>query len=106
MNLKNYKWPIVTDLDMAFPTLKADKTLLAEAHERGFIHGDTPYERMFSKLFFEGGKLDFKEGLEPEFKSNATAYLKAFMGSWEPKHEHKQSICALILSELVNPPTA
>lgn len=33
MNLKDFKWPKVTGLDVVFPTIGTDKQLLAEAHE-------------------------------------------------------------------------
>lgn len=105
MDIRDHKFPKLTGLDLAFPTVPTDKNLLAEAHQRGFTSGDTPYERLFSDLFYKGGSLDFKSDLPEPFKKDATMYLKALMGSWEPKHEHKQSVCALLLSELVNLPT-
>jgi len=85
---------------MCLPT---DKALLEEAERRGFsICSNTPYNDLFSNLFFKGGKLNFKKNLDPDFKAAAVPYLKAFMGSFEPKHEHKEAICALLLSELVD----
>ena len=100
MNIKEFNFPSVTGLDLAFPTFKVIPELLEEARARGFYEGNTKYNSMFSKLFFQGGKLHFKKDLDEGFKRNAVMYLRAFMGSFEPKHEEKEAICALLLSEL------
>jgi len=95
MNLKTYKF---TKPNGCLP---ADSKLLAEARDRGFYGGRTPYNDLFSSLFFGGGALNLKKGLNEDFKASALPYLKAFMGSFEPKHEEKEAICAMLLSELV-----
>jgi len=100
MDLKKFNFPELSAADIAFSTLRANPELLAEARKRGFYNGDTKYNKMFSTLFFSGGKLDFKKDLPDDFKTKATKYLKAFMGSFEPKHEEKEAICALLLSEI------
>ena len=102
LDLRAFEFPKLTGLDIAFATLGADPKLLAEAKRRGFYNKDTPYNRLFSALFFKGGKLDFKADVPAEFKERATPYLRALMGSFEPAHEDKEAICALLLSELVN----
>ena len=102
MNLQEYKFPNITDAGKVFGTFNTVPELLAEAKARGFYDGDTPYNSLFSKLFFAGGKLNFKPNLPEDFKTNATRYLGAFMRSFAPKHEEKEAICALILSELVD----
>lgn len=105
INLREYKFPKVTGADMAFPTYLAEPELLAEAKERGFYNGRTPYNDLFSTLFYKGGKVKFKENLPDDFKNAAYPYLRAFMGSWGPKHEHKEAIAAMLLSELCEPTT-
>lgn len=95
MNLKKFKFPKIS---LHLPT---DKRLLAEAEKRGFYNGSTKYNALFSVLFFTGGSLTFKKDLDEDFRKNAFVYLKAFMGSFSPKHEEKEAICALLLSELV-----
>jgi hypothetical protein len=101
MDLTKYTFPEVSALDMAFSTFKTDKKLLAEAKERGFYSGDTPYNDLFSKLFFSGGTVKFKDGIDEVFKKNAWSYCRSFMGSFEPKHEEKEAICAMLMSELL-----
>lgn len=93
--------PTMTDLEIAFSTVSTDPEMLAEAKARGFYNGHTPYNKLFSTLFFKGGKLNFKSDLDPAFKEKATRYLRAFMASFEPAHEEKEAICAMLLSELV-----
>ena len=101
MDIKQYEFPELSKADVLFPTIRTDKNLLEEAKERGFYNGHTPYNDLFSDLFFNGGKINFKKNLDKEFKAKALPYLKAFMQSFEPKHEEKEAICALLLSELV-----
>lgn len=101
MKLINYKFPEITAIDMAFSTIKTDPKLLSEAKIRGFYNGNTPYNRKFSDLFFTGGSVTFKSKINPEFKNAAWNYCKAFMKSWEPKHEEKEAICAMIMSEII-----
>ncbi len=101
MDIKTFKFPELSKIDLFGSTTKTNSKLLAEAKERGFYCGHTPYNDLFSKLFFNGGKLKFKKNLGADFKAKALPYLKSFMGSFEPKHEEKEAICALLLSELV-----
>ena len=107
MNVKDFKFPELSGAEVAFSTLATNHELLAEAKQRGFYTGNSPYNRLFSQLFFGGGKLNYKDDLDAAFVEKAVPYLKAFMGSFEPKHEEKEAICALLLSELVDiEPTA
>lgn len=101
MDLTTFKFPKVSQADIAFSTLKTDKQLLAEAIDRGFYNGDTPYNAAFSKLFYSGSMIRFKEGLDEDFKDRAFNYCLCFMRSFEPKHEEKEAICAMIMSEIL-----
>ena len=103
MDLKNFNFPEISGLDMAFSTLRTDKKLLAEAKERGFYNGNTPYNDLFSKLFFTGGKVIFKKKVDKDFRKKAWVYCRSLMGSYEPKHEEKEAICAMLMSELIEP---
>jgi hypothetical protein len=101
MDLKKFDFPKLTSLDIAFSSVKTDKGLLDESIKRGFYNGRTKYNELFSSLFFKGGKIEFKKDLDEEFKNKALPYLKSFMSSFEPSHEEKSAICAMLLSELV-----
>lgn len=102
LDLKRFKFPTLDKADIAFGTLGADPQLLTEAKRRGYYNGNLPGNEMFSKLFFEGGRAVFKEGLPKDFKAAAWPYLRALMGSWDPKHEEKDAICGMLLDELVS----
>jgi len=106
MDLKAFKFPKLTPVDMAISTLETDKKLLAEATERGFYNGNTPYNDLFSQAFFSGGQVVFKEGLDDEFKQDAWNYCRALMRSFQPKHEEKEAVCAMLMSELLEPKMA
>ena len=101
MNIQEFKFPQLTAADSMFSTIKTDQKLLAEAKDRGFYNGNTKYNDLFSNLFFNGGKLNLKKDLSPDFREKALPYLKAFMQSFEPRHEEKEAISALLLSEMV-----
>ena len=102
MNLQEFDFPKTTQVDIAFPTFSTIPELLTEAKQRGFYNGNTKYNKLFSELFFNGGTLNFKKDLNPEFKERSLPYLRSFMASWSPKHEEKEAICAMLLSELVD----
>lgn len=97
MDILNYNFPELNDMDIAFGNVETDPKLLKEAKARGFYQGNTKYNKLFSNLFFNGGKLDLKENVNIKI----VRYLKAFMGSFNPKHEEKEAISALILSEII-----
>lgn len=101
LNLTKFQFPTVTGADIVFPTFGTIKELLEEAKSRGFYNGHSPYNKLFSNLFFSGGKVKFKSGIDEDFKKSAWAYCRSFMGSWSPKHEEKEAICAMIMSELL-----
>lgn len=98
MDLSTYKFPEVTEIDMAFPTFKTIPELLAEAEKRNPQKG----MKKFNEIFFNGGTVTFKEDFEGSWKENAFRYAKALMGSWEPKHEHKELVVGMIFEECLD----
>ena len=98
MDLKTFDFPEHNDTQAV---RKAAAELLEEAKERGFYNGHTDYNDLFSKLFFEGGKIEFQKDVDEEFKGKAWPFCRAYMSSWDPKHEHKEAVCALLMSELL-----
>jgi hypothetical protein len=103
MNLQEFEFPKVEGIDMAFSTFKTIPELLEEAKNRDFYNGHTPYNKLFSTIFFSGGKIIFKKGIDEDFKKKAWSYCRSFMGSFEPSHEEKEAICAMLMSELIEP---
>lgn len=105
LDLTKYNFPKVDGLSMAFPTFDTIPELLEEATNRGFLNSHSSYNDLFSKLFFSGGKVVFKKNISEEFKTQAWAYCRGLMGSFSPKHEHKEAVCAMLMSELLEPKT-
>lgn len=101
MDLKEFSFPTPTPADMAFPTFDTIPELLEEAKERGFLYGHKPGNELFSKLFFNGGSVNFKQDIDEEYKRRVWHYLRSFMGSFAPKHEHKEAICAMLMDEIL-----
>jgi hypothetical protein len=102
LDLTKYAFPKVDKVNMVFPTYSTDPALLKEAERRGFDR-NTPYNKLFNDLFFGGGKVTFKQDVPEPFRTEAWAYCRALMGSFSPKHEHKEAVCAMLMSELLEP---
>ena len=106
MDLKTYKFPKISAISEEFSTQETDKKLLEEAKKRGFYDGQTPYNTLFSKVLFSGGRVVFKKDVDQDFQDRAWLYFRALIKSWSPKHEEKEAVCAMIMSELVEPELA
>lgn len=104
MDLKTFDFPELTDVDVVFSTLGTNKELLEEAKKRGFYDGEGPYNKMFSSLFYDGGQVEFKSDLDEDFKNIAWKYCRCLMKSFSPKHEDKEAICSMLMSELLELP--
>jgi hypothetical protein len=104
LDLRTFPWPKVTAADVVFPTADTDSKLLKEAERRGYSiyngGNDKPGNKMFSTLFYEGGRVIYREDVPEEHRKNVWAYLRSYMGSWAPKHEHKHAVCAMLLDEI------
>ncbi|MFA5130476.1 MAG: hypothetical protein WC477_06230 [Patescibacteria group bacterium] len=61
---------------------------------------DRKWNDMMESLFFNGGKVPVNETLPEEYRTNGLRMLRAVIGSFEPKHEHKEKVCGLILKSL------
>ena len=103
IDLMQYNYPNPTGADIAFPTYDTIPELLEEAQRRGFDNHYNPYVQLFSDLFFNGGEVVFKRGINEEKQKEIWVYVRSFMGSWAPKHEHKEAICAMLMSEILEP---
>lgn len=92
--------PELSDEQVVFPTTVPLPAWddIPEVFKR---HNETPFNKIVSTLFFNGGKFsDFgltpKEGVDLR---KATRAIKACLGSFEPKHEHKEAGVAFMISE-------
>jgi len=89
--------PEVTDLEIAFGTTKHLPT--KEEIPKEFWRGDTKWNKLFSQLFFKGGKgikFKFKEGTN---EGNFYRWYKAHACSFEPSHERKDAGVAYFMSQ-------
>lgn len=104
MELKDFQFPELTTVDIAFSTLNTDPVLLKEANEKGYGNMNNYHNRgikFFNQIFFSGGGIVFKKDIDPEFAKKAWTYCHALMKSFAPKHEHKQAVCAMIMDEIL-----
>ena len=95
MDLSTYKFPKVTKVDLVFPAFNAPKELVEEAEKRNPKRG----MKKFNELFYSGGKIKLQSDVEGTWKENAIMYARALMGSWAPKHEHKELVVGMIFEE-------
>ena len=95
MELSEYKFPEVSQADIAFPTFDTVPELLKEAESRNISKG----RKKFNQLFFSGGKIDLQDDVKGTWKEGAFLYARALMGSFAPKHEDKEAVCAMIFEE-------
>lgn len=94
-------FPEISGADMAFGGYpqKWFKTVLKEAKEKGF--GMNNCDRS-AKLFYSGGSVNVNKTLDKEYATKGLRALKAVVGSFEPKHEHKMAVCEYIIDCLEN----
>ena len=87
----------VSNLDMAFP-VGAMELMPAHKDIPEQFDNSEKWDRFISDWFFcglKGYELTPREGIDTE---KALRHIKAIIGSFEPKHEHKQVGCAYLMS--------
>jgi len=92
--------PELRDRDINFSNLNVDPNMLKIAEDGGFDKDSNPYNKMFNKQFFSGLSLNFKASIDLEYRNRILRYYKALATSFAPRHEHKQAVCAMLLSEI------
>ena len=88
----------ITDAEVAFSTTKFLPPYSQIPEE--FKRGNTKWNRLFSAWFFGGLKelrVAPKDGVD---RQKALRCIRAHMGSFEPKHEHKEAGVAYMMSML------
>ena len=94
---KAVKVPEITDAELSLGTTKALPAWNSIPEE--FKSRETKWNKLVSDLFFGGVtslKLSPKDGVDTKAAVRA---IRAHLGSWEPKHEHKESGVAYLLSQ-------
>lgn len=88
----------VDDVDLAFGG-KMEKLLPAyDVIPKEFKDGHTKWNKFFGDWFYQGlpeMNVTPKDGVD---KVKALRHLKAIMGAWQPKHEHKEAGVAYLMS--------
>ncbi len=92
----------VSKVDIAFGAHPLEKFLpkMEEIPEE-FKGYHSPWSKTVAAWFFNGltkeqaGSLTPKEGID---KGEALGHIQAILGSFEPKHEHKEAGCAYLMS--------
>ena len=89
----------VSDLDMVFPC-DVSKLMPKYAYiPDEFKRGNNKWNRLAREWFFVGVKalnITPKPGID---KTTALRHIKTIIGSFEPKHEHKEAACAYLMSQ-------
>jgi hypothetical protein len=90
----------VSDLDLAFPTRHEELLPKWEDIPENFrnMNDRSKWAQLVSDWFYYGlSKLEgkTKEGID---STMAIRHIKAILGDWGPKHEHKMAGCAYLLS--------
>lgn len=100
----NYTFPKVTQLDLVFSTEDAPKKLVELAKERGYYNGDTKGNKLFNEWFFRGLATtpQFKKGVDKEKAQKAMDFAVVLKASFQPKHEEKEAVCAMIFDECLD----
>jgi hypothetical protein len=91
-------FPEVSQADMIFGAYPHDwfDTILKIKREKE----DQKYCDMMESLFFNGGSIPINKELDKEYVSKGIKILKAVIGLFDPKHEDKEFVCALILKSI------
>ncbi|MBM66083.1 MAG: hypothetical protein CMH55_07610 [Myxococcales bacterium] len=89
----------ISDAMMAFPASVCGEYLppMDEIPER-FHRFSDPYVELVRRLFFEGGSVAEWKAREGVDRDLAIKNLRAVLGSYEPKHEHKEAGAAYLVS--------
>jgi hypothetical protein len=92
----------ISDVDLVFPTKVMHLMPPMEQIPKGTP--GSPWNQLFNDWFFNGLtslELTPKDGVD---KVKALRHIRCIMGSFEPKHEHKEAAVAFLLSEWFTDP--
>jgi hypothetical protein len=104
MKIGTHEFPKFADAKFVFRAIMSDYPKW-EFFSKDYQQMQTNGCKVFSKLFYKGGKLSdhglkLKEGVSPlEFRCT----YNALAGSWAPKHEIKTATCGMLIDEHTEP---
>jgi hypothetical protein len=104
MKLGNHTFRAFDAADAAFGANRADYPNEKDIPET-YLRGRSKGGKVFSELFFNGGKLE-DHGLKLKSDVNSSEFystLRALMSSFEPKHEIKEATCGWLIEECTDP---
>lgn len=87
---------LLSDLDMAFGGIDGIMPAMSDIPEE--YPNSSKWRSSFSHFFYLGARdLEFfpKEGIDPKL---AWRHVRTIMGSFMPKHEHKEAACSYLMS--------
>lgn len=91
----------VSDVEFAFPAdvrhLMPPREEIPEDFKFGTVRM-SPWAELMQVMFFEGAKLDFLAPRAGFDKVKALRHIRAVLGSFQPKHEHKSETVAYLMS--------
>jgi hypothetical protein len=96
--MKAIKVPEISDAEVVFGTTKSLPAYATIPPEFLGFHAWTKWNKFVSDALFSGVKsveLTPKEGIDPKAAYRA---IRAHLVSWAPKHEHKESGVAYLMS--------
>lgn len=90
-----FKYPKVSEFDIVFGGYPQDWFREHVRKDFQSPENKSKYERIVHDLFFKGGTIPHKNN-----SIDGLNLFKAILHSFEPKHEDKVRVCALILEDL------
>ena len=94
MNLLKYNYPTGSEVVV-------DPQLLAEAKKRGYYKNTKPFTRIFWGIAFFLEEPVMKASATTEAHMNIWLYCRRLLRSWKPKHEEKEAVCTMLMSEIL-----
>lgn len=94
-----FEYPRVSDADVVFGGYPKDWFSGILKKEFKSPENRRKYEGIVTQLFFKGGSIPCTTKDDERAKLGLKMF-KAIIGSFEPKHEDKTKVCALILEDL------
>jgi len=97
---KRLIFPEIEDYEklyMEYPEEWFQKVLIEEEKKKPV---EESWRTLMEELFFKGGKVPINQELPEEYRKKGLKILHRVISSWDPPHEHKETVVAHILRSL------